>query len=543
MKFLEAKKILAGFEGGPPLELLLAMSGQPEPLDPYLSAAAAERGYEARIRTLPFNTLAQTLHSEPVEGEREVFLLFPWDLLPELDWRSGYPPVPRPVEELVAEATRTLSLVTARENHALVYVEAPAPPILYDEHASAGLPLRLATMVREAAGTILPAEAVSLDSLFRSGFPVASSALGDVARTVVDAALAEAGPSCKVLVTDFDNTLWRGVVGEDGVDGLDFEPTGAGFPYFVYQTFLKRLEASGVVLAGVTKNDPDLARAPLERAESVVKPSDFVSILASYNAKSTQIRELADQLNLGLDSFVFVDDNLVELAEVGGALPEVHTVRFPESASELPELFAELARLFHRDAITEEDRGRTEMYRTRLAGLAPKDVAGSDLAGFLSGLEMKLVINDRSEGERTRAVQLINKTNQFNMNGIRRDDDEVARVLAEGGRLYTASLSDRHGTHGEILSCLLDGEGVMRSFVMSCRVVQRRVEHGFLTWLSDRNPGRVALEVLETERNDPFRRFLRDPAFEEGEGGWEVDLTAFSEQHRDDLSLFELETP
>src|SRR5262249_7748607 len=155
------------------------------------------------------------------------------------------------------------------------------------------------------------------------------------------------------------------------------------------------------------------------------------------------IREIARQLNLGLDAFVFVDDNPIELEEVSSALPDVRVIRFPSSDDRMPELFDALCQLFPRTVVTTEDADRTNMYRRRLDGMVPDTSEGADLTAFLRGLEMSLVINDRSRGDRARAVQLINKTNQFNLNGRRVTDEEVGAVLADGGRLYTASLSDR----------------------------------------------------------------------------------------------------
>ncbi len=543
MKFLEARRILASFEGGPPLDFLLGMSGQPEPLLPFLQAAAAERGFEARVRTLPFNTLTQTLHVPPEDDETEVFLLFPWDLLPELDWRSGFPEAPRSLHELLEDARAVMERIRSRKRPPLLYVASPIPEVLPNHHASRAIDHHLRAIVEEVGGDVFPGDAVSLESLFRSGSPLASSALGSLARGIITAVLERRPSSGKVLVTDFDNTLWHGVVGEDGVDGLHFSASGLGFIHFVYQTFIKRLKRAGVLIAGVTKNDPDLATAPLEAEGSVLVPNDFVSILASYNAKSSQIEELARQLNLGLDSFVFVDDNPVELAEVGKVLPDIRLVQFPRDAAELPRMISELSRFFHREELSDEDRERTELYRRRVAGLVPKDVRGADLKDFLKGLEMRLTVRDRSEGDRQRAVQLINKTNQFNLNGIRVPDDEVETLLADGGRLFTASLSDRHGSHGEILSCLVDGDGTIRSLVMSCRVFQRRVEYAFLVWLSDRLPSRTRLAYVETERNEPLRRFLRDPAFAAEDDGVTLDLEAFARAHRDDLALFDIESP
>src|SRR5947209_2116195 len=162
---------------------------------------------------------------------------------------------------------------------------------------------------------------------------------------------------------------------------------------------------------------------------------DFVAIIASYRAKSAQIRELAERLNLGLDSFVFVDDNPVELTEVSLALPDVRCVRFPQHDDDLAAFLNEVSSLFPRRATTSEDRERTEMYRRRLEGIVPSDLQGADLTRFLKDLKMTLTIHDRACGDRTRAVQLINKTNQFNLNGRRVSDDDVRVVLDAGGHL------------------------------------------------------------------------------------------------------------
>ena len=539
MKFLEAAKIVRGFEGGEELAFLLATSGELHSMEIFVKAAAAERGRDARFRTLPFNTLAQALRSEPRAGELELFLLFPWDLLPQADWRSGVPADVERYEDLVSAAVQTCERLRTRQRARLLYVDAPIPPLVSDHRMAEALSGRLRTLAVSLGAEVLP-EAFSLEALFEHGLAIATASLALVSRKVVDLAMGAPSDAAKVLVTDFDNTLWRGVVGEVGVAGLDFRSSGLGFPHFVYQTFLRKLRRSGVLLAGVTKNDPDLAVAPLQEPDSVLRPEDFVSIVASYSPKSAQIAELAQHLNLGLDAFVFVDDNPVEIAEVGRALPTVRLVDFPSSVSGLPELLTALARMFHRETVTAEDQDRTEMYRRRLAGMVPKDAEGSDLTDFLRELGMTLTIRDRTDGGRDRAVQLINKTNQFNLNGLRRSDREVAELLSAGGRLYTAALSDKHGDHGEVLAFLIDAEGIVRSFVMSCRVFQRRVEHAFLAWLAARRSEPVRFEFVETERNEPIRRFLRDPAFSECEGVWICALSDLAARSQESLSLFEV---
>lgn len=540
MKFLEAKRVLASFDGGEELSFLLAMSGQSEPLDVFIRAHAAKKGFSSVSRVLPFNTLAQTLHTPAREGEIEVFLLFPWDLLPEADWRSGVPAADQTYEALQRSADNTALLLRARPKARVIYVDANLPPLSLNHTFTRAFRTHLREIMIALGATVVDEEAFALPAFLEHGSPVATPHLGTIAERIVDCALRNPREAGKVLVTDFDNTLWQGVVGEDGVDGLHYGPHGLGFPHFIYQTYLRTLKNHGILLAGVTKNDPDLAVAPLARGESELSEEDFVAIIASYSPKSAQLSELAAQLNLGLESFVFIDDNPVEIAEVSQALPAVRTLQFPGDAGGLPALIDEVSAFFHRETVTAEDRDRTDMYRRMLDGMAPQDIEGSDLSTFLADLGMTLSIHDRTNGDRVRAVQLINKTNQFNLNGIRRPESEVDELLAAGGRLVTASLSDRHGSHGEILACLIDADGVVQSLVMSCRVFQRRVEHAFLVWLARSLQPTVRLAFAATDRNAPIRQFLRDPAFTPDGDEYVADLGLFTANHARTIDLFQV---
>jgi FkbH-like protein len=183
------------------------------------------------------------------------------------------------------------------------------------------------------------------------------------------------------------------------------------------------------------------------------------------------------------------------------------------------------------------------MYRRRLEGMVPSEASGADLTAFLRELDMSLTIHDRSQGDRTRAVQLINKTNQFNLNGRRVTDDEVAAILAEGGQLFTATLADKHGAHGEILSYLVRADGMVESLVMSCRVFQRRVEHAFFAWLASTGRAPRALRFASTPRNEPARRFLEGPGFAEQDGVVGFNAVAFQQAERSALDLFVLTAP
>lgn len=544
MNFLEAKRILTGFSGGPELPVLLALSGTGEPMELYLRAAAASRGSSLRLRLLPFNTLQQALLVPPVSGEHEVFLLLPWDLVPELDWRSGLPADRLDPTRALAQADTVLGRIATRPGAGLLYLPAPFPPGLADGPTHDAMASALLARAAQAGATILAPEDFSLGSYFASGLPVAARSLGSVAARVVDLALTPRPEPAKLLITDLDNTLWHGVIAEDGLDGVHWGAEGAGYRHFVYQTLLRRLKGEGVLLAAVSRNSPEVALGPLRTGRMTLREDDFVGIVASYHPKSAQIRELARQLNLGFNAVVFVDDNPVELQEVSQQLPEVQCVAFPKQDDLLPATLADLNRRFGRRELTAEDRGRTELYRRRLEGMVPQAAEGADLYGFLRELRMRLILQDRSNGDRTRAVQLINKTNQFNANGRRVTDDEVAAVLAAGGRLLTATLEDRTGSHGEILAALITAEGCITAFVLSCRVFQRKVEQAFSAWLAEQPSPPASVSYAPTERNEPFQMYLKDPAFGPAEAGlvaW--DPTRYARDHAADLALFELVTP
>jgi len=541
MSFLDAQKLVSRFTGGPELEFRFAISGTPDPFKLYLEAAGAQRGYSVVARFLPFNTLGQALASAAPEIP-EVFLLLPWDFVPEADWRSGVPKTRSDPQTLIAAAERRAEQLRARPNAHFLYLPASVPPLT--GHPSSDTVTKLA-LDRIAAGLgahRVPAEAFSLGSYFASGCPVSGSWLGKVASLAVAELTAPKSDVYKVLVTDLDGVVWAGLAADDGIDGIGFGPEGRGYRHFAYQTLLTRLRREGTVLAAVSRNDPEVAREPIRSGRMVLREEDFVAIMASYHPKSAQIRELSRQLNLGLNSFVFVDDNPLELSEVTQQLPDVRCIQFPQTDDAVPALLSELSAMFSRQELTAEDRQRTELYRRRLEGIVPVEAEGADLTAFLAGLEMRLTVHHRDTGDRTRAVQLINKTNQYNLNGRRWADEEIAEVLAKGGHLFGASLSDRSGSHGEILAMLMSAEGVVEAFVMSCRVFQRRVEHAFLCIIHDEGLVPHAMRLAHTPKNGPFLEFAKDPAFGALEDGLvSFDAAEFASDHRDVLELFAVE--
>ncbi len=540
MKFLEAQRILRAFSGGPELGFMFAASGTYNTIDLYLRAAAAQRGRSAIAQYLPFNTLRQWLLTQDPGAQPTVILLFPWDLVPATDWRSGVPRSEISIDLLLQDAEQVAALVERRAGGAVLYVPAPIPPLFLEPRLNAQLETSLLSIMAGIGADILPKEWFSLSSYFAAGAPVAGNALGELAARSIEPLLRPLAGMRKVLVTDLDEVMWAGIVGEDTVQGLHCGAEGRGYRHFVYQSLLLKLEQRGVLLAAVSRNDRELAQSPFRAGITSIGLEHFVALVASYQAKSAQIAELAQQLNLGLEAFVFVDDNPLEIAEVQKRLPGVHCLQFPPTEEALPPFLVDLNALFARSSVTVEDRERTQLYRRRLESMVPSDARGADLTDFLRDLRMELVIADRTHSGQARAIQLINKTNQFNLNGQRFTEDEIAHVIAKGGRLITAALNDRSGSHGEILACLVDHAGTVDALVLSCRVFQRRVEHAFLSWLANTALCPRAFRFARTERNEPFRQFIDEPAFGSADANGYVgfDAVAFAQAHRADVELF-----
>ena len=535
MTFLEAKKLLAALRGAEKLPFLMAMSGTPDQLELYLRAHAARTGVDTQVGFLPFGTLSQHLFSEATGTE--VFLLLPWDLAPECDWRSGMNGTLVDADEILARAEQLAALLAKRKQARLAYLPAPIPPLCSAWSDNVRLATELTALAVRAGATLVSPNHFSLATYLASGAPMSGGALSAVAEVLVNLLLIPPSGTFKVVATDADNTLWAGLVSEDGVEGVSAEPHGRAFRHFVYQGFLLRLKAAGILLAVISRNDEDTVRAALDSGRMPLKSEDFVAIQAGYGAKSDYVRALAESLNLNVNSIVFVDDNLVELAEVESAFPGVTCQAFPGKDEDLPTFLDRLVFLLDRRNATAEDAERTEMYHRRAATRPPTQGAG--LMDFLKGLGMVLTLRDRTNDDWTRAHQLINKTNQFNLNGSRIDESQVATVLSEGGSMFTATLDDRSGSHGEIVACLVDGGGRVQALVMSCRVFQRRVEYAFLLWLLDHWQGpTLSFNFSATKCNEPFLTFLDDPAFANGGDCWTLDGSVFAAAHATDLSLF-----
>ncbi|MEV0224704.1 SDR family NAD(P)-dependent oxidoreductase [Streptomyces sp. NPDC050704] len=330
-----------------------------------------------------------------------------------------------------------------------------------------------------------------------------------VALRLADVVRAVRRPAPKVIAVDGDETLWGGVAGEIGPEAVDL--TG---PRALLARRLLRWRAAGALLALVSNNDEDTVRAVLDRPDSLMKAEHFSVLSAGWGPKAGRLAEAARTLDLGLDSFLFLDDNPVEIAGVRSALPQVLSVTCPPTA-ELEEFLDRLWPLVPA-AATAEDSLRARFYEQERERDAVREQA-VDQAGFeefLAQLELEVDIRALSEADVPRAEQLVRRTNQFTLRARSADGADLAR-WREHGEVWTAAARDRFGDYGQIglLALRPDGGQLdVLAWLMSCRALGRGVEERLLRWLADRAEelgcAKVRLTAERTPRNVPARRLL-----------------------------------
>jgi len=291
------------------------------------------------------------------------------------------------------------------------------------------------------------------------------------------------GLAKKALVLDLDNTLWGGVIGEDGLEGIQLgPPSSAGEAYADFQDYVRTLKERGIVLAVCSKNNPDDAREPFQKHDACrLSLDDFAVFVANWQDKASNIRQIAEILNLGLDSLVFVDDNPAERALVRSELPEVAVPELPTDAAEYAQAL-EKEGYFEATALSEDDLRRAESYRANARCEALKSEASS-LEEFLASLKMEVASGPFNSSTIPRVSQLVGKTNQFNLT-TRRHSEELIRRMAVSPDCWTQSfrLRDRFGDHGLIgvmvARAAHDASACWEidTWLMSCRVLGRQVE-------------------------------------------------------------------
>jgi FkbH-like protein len=377
---------------------------------------------------------------------------------------------------------------------------------------------------------------------FHAKQPVSFACLVPYVKSVARVVGALFGGTAKCLILDLDNTLWGGVIGDDGPEGIrigEGDPVGEAFR--AVQKYVLELKQRGILLAVCSKNDEAQAlRAFTERTDMLLKRDDFVAFRANWRPKPENIASIAAELNIGLDSLVFLDDNPVEREHVRRLLPEVRVVELSDDPADYP-LLLDDAGHFETTAISLEDRERSLQYqasaeRTRLLE------STADYAAYLRTLDQRAVIRAWEDMHVDRITQLINKSNQFNLTTLRLTRSQVEELMRREDALTVfVRLKDRFGDNGliSVFAALLEDDSYrIDLWLMSCRVLGRGVEQLLTNHVAERARARGASRLLgiyrPTARNGLVERHFESLGFDflgNGEGGatrWSLDLSRFT---------------
>ncbi|HVE12806.1 MAG TPA: HAD-IIIC family phosphatase [Elusimicrobiota bacterium] len=554
MLLREALRACSGAKLSPRRRAALLCSFEPLHLQTFLQARLALASPEETpaVAAFGFDQLENALAKTETELAASPALLFlTWaDLHPGLSWRSRGELGPVPAEELARMGARLRarleSWLKARAGAQSCLMLAPADWLgPFDSQpsgawgptalaASAEL-AALALSFARAGGRVLrtPSLPFNYRDFLLGGFPLHPDGADAVAKAFVDSCFS-ARARKKALVVDLDETVWSGVIGEDGPAALRHAPEGKGFAHHVLQKFLLKLKREGVLLAFCSKNNPDEVLPHFDALNMPLKLSDFAASRCNWEPKPENLRALAAELNIGLDALVFLDDNEVELGEVRQRLPEVEALKTPVEGQAWQELFARLQDLFGAWRVGDEDSLRASAPRPAL----PADSAPG---GYLREMELELSVNPTAFQD-PRSLELVNKTNQFNLTGERfSPEDWLHWSKEEGAFCLSAKLRDRFGDFGTVCVVAGKAEGTrafVRQFVLSCRAFGRAVENLMLGEVVRAFPGGLGGAFKETPKNEPARRFLSSLGCAPGaDGRWSLSADAARTQAQKALEL------
>ena len=523
----------------PLLNVQLACGFTPLHLLTFLNAHLRSQFPEHRIEIAAglFGDLAGNLErAEGVDADAMAAVIEWQDLDPRLGVRAlgGWAPrhlddISRNVRDQALRLGHLLEKISRSRTVAVALPTLPLPPVAFMPGWQAGsfesgiraamaeLGVRLAGLpgIRLASAQRLdrispPSARLDVRSDLSAGFPYslghADALAGLLARMIRN-------PSPKKgLITDLDDTLWMGVLGEIGVENIAWDLDHHAQRHGLYQQMLASLAESGVLIAVASKNDPALVEEAFQHTGLILPRERIFPVETHWGAKSESVTRILRAWNVGADSVVFVDDSPLDLAEVKAAHPGIECVVFPRDDDKaVYQLLEHLRDLFGKQALSEEDTIRLDSIRSAHAAADSVPAAGFSPERFLEQAEGKLTLNfDKSD---PRALELINKTNQFNLNGKRHTEASWKRYLSDPQVFFVlASYEDRFGPLGKIavIAGRHDGSRLtLDHWVMSCRAFSRRIEHGCLLRLFEKFGAEEAtFDFSPTLRNGPLQTFF-----------------------------------
>ena len=349
---------------------------------------------------------------------------------------------------------------------------------------------------------------------------IPEKALPELAKEMIRFIRPALGLTKKCLVLDLDNTLWGGILGEDGIEGIQLGNEPPGNAFYEFQGVVKDLQRRGVILAINSKNDFELVKEAFDRHPDMrLKFSDFASVRANWNDKAQNMREIAQELNIGLDSFVYMDDNPAERLLIRQQIPEILTIEMPEDFSDYSLTLLELD-AFEVLTLTEEDRKRTKLYQADSKRRELKTQI-TNLDEYLKSLNILVEVYQASDFAIPRIAQLTQRTNQFNLT-TRRYKEANVRSFSDSpdARVYYVKSSDRFGNYGIVGACIMRIEEFVWEFdtlLLSCRVVGRGIEQAFLHSVFNQavqNDARKLLgRYVPTRKNNLVSQFYSEQHF------------------------------
>jgi len=340
----------------------------------------------------------------------------------------------------------------------------------------------------------------------------------------------------KCIVLDLDNTLWGGIIGEDGLEGIKLGPTPKGRPFWEFQKYLLSLFNRGVILAVNSKNNfDDVSEVFKRHPYMVLKEKNFAAMQINWNDKISNMKAIAEELDIGMDSLVFIDDDKLNRDMIRKALPEVLVVDFPEDPSLYLTTLMKISD-FNTLQITEEDKKRGKMYAEQ-RGRKEFQTTATDIEEYLKGMETVVTIEKANSFNIPRISQLTQKTNQFNMTTRRYLEEDIEKFSKGNGFIVVSvKVEDKFGDNGITGAAIVEkGTDKWRidDFLLSCRVIGRKVEETLLAYiLNEAKKGKAKIlvgEFISTKKNAPARGFYKNNGFnlakkENNNEEWEYDV-------------------
>lgn len=514
-----------------------------EPMVPFLKVSFLKRKIEAEILLGGFNSINQDL-IEPKEWIKDLDFLFVFYRLEDFSLDFPYKINNMSIEEKENEINRIKEILNNWMDLSIKIVKCPiffsnfdfpdyVSSEFYDSQDTKGLSYlinRLNSEILEAAKS----RKIYILDLFKqqlkcglkdyydkrmyyiSKYPFSQKATLLISNYISRFLKTFLLPQKKVLVLDLDNTLWGGIIGEDGIKGIKLGPEYPGIAYMDFQKKLLNLYQNGILLAISSKNNyEDVMEVFKNHPYMVLKEENFVAMKINWDEKENHIKEISRILNLGTDSFVFIDDSEYECERIKKTIPEVTVYNMPKDPLEISSFFEEIED-FDFVNLSEEDRKRGKMYREE-AKREELRISSATIEDFYYSLKMKLQIGKVTPDNFQRISQLTQRTNQFNLTTKRYTEEDIKNFYEnENYRLYWARLLDNFGDYGIIATAIIlkeDDSFIVDTFLLSCRAIQRTVETAFLAYIlkkaKEEGIKKIKGKIIYTKKNIPARDFYK----------------------------------